>query len=186
MMVPEADERPPRRGAAAAAVSILDVSPQLYPECLAVLHSGFATETARFGITRENTPSNPAFWTLPRLERVVARPAQLIAVSVGGRIVGCAFVLASGSRPATWELRHLAVVPDARHHGHGESLVAEAARRAGAAGATVLRIGIVAENVRLADWYRRLGFVSTGTDQYPGLPFTVEHLELALAASPVR
>ncbi len=41
---------------------IIDVPPERYPECLAVLRSGFATEVADFGITRENTPSNPAFW----------------------------------------------------------------------------------------------------------------------------
>ena len=86
----------------------------------------------------------------------------------------------SGSRPDAVVLRHLAVVPDARHRGHGEALVGEAARRGRAIGAAVLRIGIVAANVRLSDWYHRLGFVTVETVRYPGLVFTVDHLELRL------
>jgi len=60
-------------------------------------------------------------------------------------------------------------------------LVAVAARRTKAAGATALRIGIVGENVRLSDWYHRLGFVTADAgNRHFGLPFTVDHLELAL------
>jgi hypothetical protein len=45
----------------------------------------------------------------------------------------------------------------------------------------VLRIGIVAENVQLSDWYHRLGFVTVESGmRFPGLVFTVDHLELTL------
>jgi ribosomal protein S18 acetylase RimI-like enzyme len=84
-----------------------------------------------------------------------------------------------------WSLRHLAVDPSTRHAGHGAALVDEGARRARAAGATELAIGIVAENTLLAAWYRRLGFESLGTNQYPGLVFTVERLRLLLDADPL-
>lgn len=156
---------------------IIEVPAERHQECLDVLQAAFATDVREFGITGANTPSNPAFWTLAALERVVARPADLIAVEVSGRIVGCAFALPSASRPGTWELRHLGVLPEARHRGYGELLVAEVARRAAAASASRLRIGIVAANRRLARWYERLGFVTVGLERYPGLPFTVEHLE---------
>ncbi len=164
---------------AEAAPRIVDVGPERHAECLRVLNEAFATETAQFGITRENTPSNPAFWGPADLARVVARPADLFAVA-DPSILGCAFALASRSRPGTWELRHLAVAPDARNRGHGEALVAEAARRARAAGGQRLRIGIVAQNLRLSLWYRRLGFASLDVTSYPGLLFDVEHLELSL------
>ena len=159
---------------------IIDVAAERYPECLEVLHSAFATEVADHGITRENTPSNPAFWDLDFLTRLVAKPTQLFAIESGGRLVGCAFLGTSRRRSDAAILRHLAVVPDARHRGHGEALVGEAARRGRASGAAVLRIGIVAANVRLSDWYHRLGFVTVETVRYPGLVFTVDHLELEL------
>lgn len=169
----------PSRSGAADAV-IIDVPPERYPECLAVLRSGFATEVADFGITRENTPSNPAFWGDTAVEAVVARGFGLFAIEEDGRIVGCAFAGPSRSRPDVWSLRHLAVDPATRHAGYGAALVAEGARRARAAGAELLTIGIVAENTRLSEWYRRLGFESIDKTQYPGLVFTVEHLRLAL------
>ena len=106
-------------------IPIIEEPPERYGECLAVMHAGFGTEVAEFGLTAENTPSNPAFWGPDEVARVVARPTQLFAVEEDGRIVGCAFVGASRQFPATWVLRHLAVHPDARHRGHGEALVAE-------------------------------------------------------------
>jgi ribosomal protein S18 acetylase RimI-like enzyme len=161
-------------------VTIIDVTPERYPECLAVLQSGFATEVADFGITRENTPSNPAFWGDTAIETVVGRGFALFAIEENGRILGCAFAGPSTSRPGVWSLRHLAVDPTARHAGYGAALVAEGARRARAAGADVLAIGIVAENTRLSEWYRRLGFQSIDKTQYPGLVFTVERMRLPL------
>lgn len=159
---------------------ILDVTTQRYPECLSVLQAGFATEVAEFGITRENTPSNPAFWGVAAIPAVVARGYELFAIEDDGRLVGCAFAGASTSRSSVWSLRHLAVDPTMRHAGHGAALLAEGTRRARAAGAEVLTIGIVAENTRLSAWYRRLGFESIGVTEYPGLVFTVERLEFAL------
>ena len=163
-----------------AAGLLIDVTPDRYHECLAVLHAGFATEVADFGITRENTPSNPAFWEGTAIPAVVARGFQLFAVEEAGRILGCAFVGASTSRPGVWSLRHLAVDPEARHTGHGAALVAEGARRAKAGGAEELAIGIVAENHRLSAWYRHLGFESIDKVEFPGLVFTVERLSLPL------
>ncbi len=163
--------------------TIIDVSPERYDECLEVLHAGFGTEAPEFGLTAENTPTNPAFWAPGEVARVVARPAQLFAVEVDGRILGCAFVSPSRSEPGTWTLRHLAVRPDARHRGYGEALVAEGVSRARDGGALTLRIGIIGENTRLSSWYHRLGFVTVDAGQrYPGLVFSVDHLELAIEA----
>ena len=159
---------------------IIDVSPSRYPECLSVLRAGFATEVSDFGITRQNTPSNPAFWDETSVPTVVAKGFEPFAIEQGGRILGCAFAGPSKSRPGVWSLRHLAVDPNARHAGHGGTLVEEGACRARAAGAGVLAIGIVAENTRLSAWYGRLGFQSIDKTRYPGLVFTVEVMQLNL------
>jgi GNAT superfamily N-acetyltransferase len=153
---------------------------------LDVEHEAFGSVVSDFGITAANTPDNPAFWSLDDLAAVVAKGFDLFgAVDPAGRVLGCAFAGASRRRPSVWELRHLAVHPAAGGAGLGEALVAEAGRRARAAGAELLRIGIVTENRRLAAWYRKLGFVATDVwQQYPGLPFHVDHLELALSSLP--
>jgi len=161
--------------------SVIDIPSARFPECLDVLHAAFGAEVADYGITAENTPSNPAFWDASVIPSLVGRGFELIGVEGDGRLLGCVFAGASRRRPGVWELRHLAVAPAGRHRGYGELLVAESARRARAAGAQTLRIGIVAENLRLAHWYARLGFVTTESRrQYAGLPFTVDHLELTL------
>lgn len=172
-----------RQALGATPANIIEVTADRYSECLAVLQAGFATEVTEFGITRENTPSNAAFWGDAAIPTVVSSGFGLFAVEEDGRILGCAFAGPSKSRSGVWSLRHLAVDPTARHAGHGAALVAEGARRAGAAGAEVLAIGIVAENARLSQWYRRLGFESIGTNRYPGLVFTVERMRLLLDQS---
>jgi diamine N-acetyltransferase len=159
---------------------LVDLGPDRYTECLDVLRRGFGTATTEFGITADNTPSNPAFWPETMVAGVVSKGFALFGLEIAGCLIGCAFVGPSRD-PQVWSLRHLAVAPEARHLGHGELLVTEATRRARENGATRLRIGIVAENTPLSRWYHRLGFetVEAGA-QYPGLVFTVDHLELAL------
>lgn len=164
---------------------VLEPGAGRYAECLQVLRDGFGTEVAAYGITRENDPGYPAYWSEERIAELVCRPTTLLAVEHEGRVVGCCFVGPSRREPEAWTLRHLAVAPSARHHGHGEALVIAAAGRARAGGASVLRIGIIAENVELSDWYHRLGFVTVDAgNRYGTLPFTVDHLQLALRDSP--
>jgi diamine N-acetyltransferase len=159
---------------------VIEIGPSRYAECLDVLRRGFETVTAIYGITSDNTPSNPAFWGEDQVSVVVAKGFECFGVEQDETLVGCAFVGASKNQKV-WSLRHLAVVPEARHRGHGEALVFEAARRARAAGARRLSIGIVGENVALARWYQRLGFVTVDAgNHYPGLVFSVDHLELSL------
>jgi GNAT superfamily N-acetyltransferase len=158
---------------------VVDLGPDQYQDCLEVEHLAFGSVIAQFGITAANTPDNPAFWSLEDLAAVVGKGFGLFGVvEPAGGVLGCAFAGPSRNRPGVWELRHLAVRPSAGGAGHGAALVTEAARRARAAGCGVLRIGIVAENQRLSAWYQRLGFRPTQVwQQYPGLPFHVDHLE---------
>lgn len=161
---------------------LIDLGVEHYLECLAVEHEAFGSIAAEYGITAANTPDNPAFWTLADLAAVIAKGFSLYgAQAASGRILGCAFLGPTRSDATRWQLRHLAVLPAVGGRGYGEALVAEAARRAYGAGATALTIGMVAENRRLSAWYHRLGFIATEVGcRYPGLPFHVDHLELAL------
>ncbi len=160
---------------------LVDPGPDRYRECLQVLRDGFGTQVAEYGITAENNPGYPYFWDEDRVAEVVDRLTTLLAVEVDGRVVGCCFAGPSRRDQHAWTLRHLAVAPEARHRGCGELLVNEAASRARSAGARIVRIGIIGENVRLSDWYHRLGFVTVDSgSHYGSLPFSVDHLELVL------
>ena len=166
---------------------VVEPGPERYAECLRVLRAGFATQVAEFGITPENNPHYPTYWGEGQIAELVARPIPLLAVLEDGDVVGCCFVGPSRSEPDVWTLRHVAVAPVARHRGYGELLIRHAAERGRAAGARAIRIGIIAENTRLSDWYHRLGFVTIDAgNRYVTLPFTVDHLELALAVAASR
>jgi len=175
---------PARSAGDAAGLEILRPGSSRYPEVVAVLRAGFESVREQFGITAENNPHYPVYWEVGDVARAVARPAQLLGVEVDAALVGCAFAGPSRRRERCWELRHLAVIPEFRHRGIGEALIRAAVECAAADGADVLRIGIVAENLRLSQWYARLGFrvVSRG-ESYPPLPFTVDRLELPVSNS---
>lgn len=159
---------------------IVALSPVDYAECLSVLRQSFATVADEFGITAQNAPTNAAFWGDGAVAAVVARGFEPFGDRDASVLRGCAFVGPSGEA-RNWSLRHLAVLPAARHQGIGASLVAEAVRRAGVGGANTLTAGIVADNLRLAAWYRDLGFVTVEAGRsYPNLPFRVDQLALTL------
>lgn len=159
---------------------IVALSPVDYAECLSVLRGGFVTVADEFGITAQNAPTNPAFWADGAVAVVVARGFEPFGDRDGAALRGCAFVGPSADA-RSWSLRHLAVLPAARHQGIGARLVAEATRRAGVGGARTLTVGIVSDNLRLAAWYRQLGFVTVEAGRrYPHLPFRVDELALAL------
>lgn len=165
-------------------VEVLTLGSDRYGEVLAVLQAGFETVRETFGITRDNNPHYPVFWSIGDVAHAVSRPARLLGVEVDGVVAGCAFVGPSRRRAGCWELRHLAVAPQHRHLGLGRLLVQHAAAFAADDGATTLRIGIVAENLQLSQWYHELGFRAVSCrESYPPLPFTVDHLELPLAES---
>ena len=122
------------------------------------------------------------------IEFAIVAPVFLLVV-LG--ILVCAVIIDARVAPGkhAWWHRYGDLMFDveyARHaapegRGYGELLVAVAADRAGSAGARAVRIGIIAENVRLSEWYHRLGFVTVdGGNRYGTLPFTVDHLELGL------
>lgn len=159
---------------------IVTLSPVDYPECLSALRRSFATVADEFGITAQNAPTNPAFWTDGAVAAVVARGFEPFGDRDASVLRGCAFVGPSGDA-RIWSLRHLAVLPAARHQGIGANLVTEAVRRAGVGGASTLTVGIVSSNLRLAAWYRQLGFVTVEAGRtYPHVPFRVDQLAFTL------
>lgn len=84
--------------------------------------------------------------------RIEGEEIELVAKQ-DGRIIGGLVAVWSGH--AEWELRHLAVSPDARHRGVGQSLVLVLVRLGAAKGCR--RIHTIARNTSV-DFFRKLGF----------------------------
>lgn len=73
-----------------------------------------------------------------------------------------ASVLVRDEGAGTAYLGMLAVKPELQGRGSGRALVAEAERAAAAAGATGMRMTVIAQRPELIAWYERLGYARTG------------------------
>lgn len=87
----------------------------------------------------------------------------LLAEDAAG-LVGCVYVEPQGER-AYFGL--LAVDPARQHHGLGRRLVHESENHARDAGCRAMDLRIVNLREELAPFYRRLGYVQTGTAPFP-------------------
>jgi predicted N-acetyltransferase YhbS len=87
----------------------------------------------------------------------------LLATDAAG-LAGCVYVELRGER-AYFGL--LAVDPARQHRGLGRRLVGEAENHARAAGCRLMDLRIVSVRAELPPFYRRLGYIETGTEPFP-------------------
>lgn len=100
------------------------------------------------------------------LELVGARDGEILVAEHGGRVVGSLCWYPDLGSPSIVESarRHgyitgFAVTGDARGHGIGSQLMAEAERRIRARGLTRMMLGVVAWNAETIRFYQRAGFL---------------------------
>jgi len=136
-----------------------------------VLRRACATVAERFGLTPENCPKNPAFYTEDRVQADLERGVRYYFLEEDTEVCGC--VALEKAKPEVCYLERLAVLPESRSQGFGTALMHHALAEAAKIGATRVEIGIISEDTRLKDWYGRFGFVQTGTRAFDHLPFVV-------------
>lgn len=157
---------------------LLPVKEEDLEACLSVIHGAFATVAEEFSLTRENCPTHTSFLPFERLRQAWEEKQSMACFKESGRVVG--YVAVAPQKDGSFEVKHLAVLPEYRHRGYGERLVAWAEAQARQEGAALLKIGIIEESTVLKAWYQKLGFQETGTHKFPHLPFTVGFMEKAI------
>lgn len=143
-----------------------------------VIRQACATVAERFGLTPENCPRNPAFYTDERVQADLERGVRYYLLEDNAEVRGC--VALEQAKPDVCYLERLAVLPEFRAQGYGTALVHHALDQARAFGATRVEIGIIAEDTRLKDWYGRFGFILTSTRTFDHLPFVVAFMAVDL------
>ena len=146
-----------------------------------LLRRACATVARRFGLTEENCPKSPAFYTENRVEADLERGVQYYILEDDREVRGCAAL--EQAKPEVGYLERLAVLPEHRSKGYGSVLVRHVFAQAQAIGLRRIGIGIVSEDTGLKAWYRRFGFVETGTKAFDHLPFIVGFMEKELEGS---
>ena len=142
------------------------------------IRRSYADVAQRFGLTPGNAPTHPSNCEPSWVERGLDRGDPYVVARVDEVPVGCVSLWRRSDRPI--EMRRLAVLPEHRRRGYGRELFDAAIERARTLGADVVDVSLIADNVELADWYRRLGCVETGRARYDSVPFEVLHMTYTL------
>ena len=77
-------------------------------------------------------------------------------------------------------LQRLAVLPKYRRKGLGKALVNHIFDKAIEMGMQRIEIGIISEDTKLKNWYRKFGFIQKGTKKLDHLPFIVAFMSVEL------
>ena len=156
-------------------MSIHSIKPYELESALRIIRNSFATVADEFHLTKENCPGHTTFITLEKLKIKYDSGDRMYMYTLDSVPVGC-FSLKQLDYE-TWELDHLAVLPEYRHCGIGKELLEFAEKTIQVQNGKLLKIGIMEENVKPKQWYMQNGFLSTGTKRFAHLPFTVGFME---------
>ena len=132
----------------------------------------------QFGLNRDNAPAHPSFCTPEWIRSGLARGEQYVICNVKDMAAGCVAYENPGDKdPGTAYLNRLAVLPEHQGNGIGEWLVKHVIDMARTDRKKAVSIGIIRANQRLKNWYKGLGFVSSGTKTFDHLPFDVQFMK---------
>ncbi len=143
-----------------------------------VIRKSFITVAEELNLTKENSPTNPAFITKERLKELKTDSVSYFGLVESGQQIG--FVAVENAGDGLFYMMKLAVLPECRHRGHGARLVDFAHNHIRKAGGKRVSIGIINQNLVLKKWYSSFGYKETGTRKIPLLPFTVCFMEKGL------
>lgn len=140
-------------------------------DCVRVIRDSFITVANEFNLTKQNTPTNPAFIEIETLRAMKQKGIDMYGAFVNNTMIG--FVAIEKSTDSLYFMEKLAVLPSHRHKGYGSQLIDFVADTVKKAGGKKISIGIINENKVLKDWYIKNGFSVTEIREFSHLPFNV-------------
>jgi len=146
-----------------------------------IIRASFRDVAERFDLTPENCPRHPSNCTAEWVRGDMDRGVVYYIIGHGGDAMGCvALEQANGNE---CYLERLAVLPDRRRCGLGKALVKYVLGQAHRLEADRVGIGIIAEDMRLKEWYGTIGFVEGELKQFAHLPFRVTFMSYRIEGS---
>jgi GNAT superfamily N-acetyltransferase len=147
-----------------------------------VIRKSFATVAKQFHFTKEKNPGHRAFMQVEELinDRKLGEMQFGLFINNSEMKVLAGFMALEKINENIYKLEKLAVLPEYRHNNYGRALVEFAKCKVKELDAVKLTLSIIEENKVLKNWYAENGFVHTGTEIFPHLPFTVGYMEMEL------
>lgn len=137
--------------------------------------TSFQTITKNFNLTEKDNPSSPAFTNITKLKEMKVNGIKMYGLYVGVKQED--FVAIEKANDKVFYMERLAVHPDSRHKGYGRNLIDFVVEYAKQNGGKKASIGIINENERLKNWYKKYGFKETGLKKFGHISFTVCFME---------
>lgn len=146
-----------------------------FEDCAKVIRESFITVATEFGITKQNTPTNPAFIESDTLAKMKEKGIRMYGGYIGYKLI--AFVALEKASNDNYYLEKLCVFPKYRHRGYGEELIKYIFDTVKELGGKKVSIGIINDNKILKHWYMKNGFNETVRKVFEHLPFEVCFME---------
>ncbi|MBN1572677.1 MAG: GNAT family N-acetyltransferase [Deltaproteobacteria bacterium] len=143
-----------------------------------IIRRSFIDVADRFGLTKENTPTHPAYMTEEKIRGAMEKGTAFFILEDGDNAIGTVALEESGKSPGVFYAERLSVLPEFRKRGAGGLLLGRAVDEAVALGAHRVEIGIISEQAELQHWYEGWGFRVKGRKRFDHLPFTVTFMEM--------
>lgn len=147
-------------------------------ESLRTVKTSFLTVAKDFNLTEKDNPSNPAFTNIANLKEMKVNGVKMYGLYVGIKQKG--FVAIEKANDEIFYMERLAVHPTSRHKGYGRNLIDFVVEYAKQNGGKKVSIGIINENEKLKNWYKKYGFEETGLKKFEHMSFTVCFMEKIL------
>jgi len=141
-------------------------------DLLFVIQVSFLTVAKELNLTKENTPTNPAFITIEKLLESIEKNVDFFIACENNKICGCVGIQ-QGKEKDEYYIERLAVLPEYRHKQYGKKLLDKAIEEIKKKKGKYISIGIIDENTQLKNWYLDYGFIEKGSRHFDHLPFTV-------------
>ncbi len=132
----------------------------------------------KFGITFENNPKHPSFYTKEWVLKDLKRGEKYFLYQENNEYMGC--IAFEHVKEEKGYLNRLSVLPMHRHNGIGEKLVTHIIKYTSEKKVKTISIGIIANHVLLKRWYLSLGFKEGDTKVFSHLPFNVTFMQYKL------
>jgi N-acetylglutamate synthase-like GNAT family acetyltransferase len=138
----------------------------------------FQDVAERFGLNEKNAPRHPSNCTADWIIKERERGVSYFVIENEDTVAGC--VALESANEETCYLERLAVLPEQRKRGFGKTLVLHVLSQAKLLGVRYVKIGIIAEQTELKNWYEKIGFVEEESKKFKHLPFRVTFMSYTL------
>lgn len=126
-------------------------------------------------LTLENCPKHPSNCNSGWIADAIGKGEIFFIIQVNGETVGC--MAYQDATDDICYLNRLAVLPKFQNRGVGEVLVNHFESYAKKRSKIIIGIGVIDQNLKLKEWYSKLGFTQTKIKKFNHLPFNVCFME---------